>query len=286
MTTDESNLKTKTQLRAMRLKPTPGQRPSGRYWQGHTWIDLYDPELATPMRPYRPPTAAQRNALAAGRQLQGTAPCRICGQRFYHEELTGGRCDACLDAERWRDVAAEASAWLAQDVVFLDCESTGLDHTDQVVELSILGADGGLLFTSLVRPTCPMSPGAAAVHRIPAADLASAPAWPDVYEDIRAVLEGRAVVAFNATFDRDLIHQTCVAHGLPQLAVARWLCPMRLLTPLNGGRWPTLQLALWMAGAKPGAGDAHRAPADAESARQLVLAIVAKASPPNSGRSP
>lgn len=84
---DNRRLLTKTQLRAERLKPAPGQRPASRYWQGMGWVSLYDAAAAVPMRPYRAPSSAQLAALAAGRELIGTAPCPQWGVSQNSEKI-------------------------------------------------------------------------------------------------------------------------------------------------------------------------------------------------------
>ena len=74
------------------------------------------------------------------------------------------------------------------ETVFLDTATTGLDDDAQVVEIAIVDSTGAVLFESLVKPTVPVDPEAAAIHGIGPERLASAPAWPEVSEQVRAAL--------------------------------------------------------------------------------------------------
>ena len=87
------------------------------------------------------------------------------------------------------------------EYVFLDTETTGLDDDAQVVEIAIVDDTGAVLFESLVKPTVPVEPEAAAIHGIGPDRLASAPTWPEIAEQVRAALEGKTVVIFNSDFD-------------------------------------------------------------------------------------
>ncbi len=259
----------KSALKALRLKPM-AETPSRDYWQGRGVVRAYDRTQCVPMRDYRPASAAQAAALAVGRELVGTALCKLCGQRFDQDELNRGRCTGCIEKKQLDEIRAEIEHWRSLDPLFLDTETTGLDDFDQIVEIAILDADGELLFHSLVRPTVAISEGAAAVHGITSDELASAPAWPEIYSQVRQLLKDRLVVAHNTSFDASMIRQTCRAHGLPSLEFD-WRCTMDLLTPFNGGRWPRLSRAVELAGVAFPDGDAHRAQHDAECVRRIVL---------------
>jgi DNA polymerase III epsilon subunit-like protein len=99
------------------------------------------------------------------------------------------------------------------EYVFLDTETTGLDDDAQVVEIAIVDDSGAVLFESFVRPTVPVNPDAQAIHGIGPEKLASAPAWPEIARQVRAVLEGKTVVIFNAGFDTRILQQTAEAHA-------------------------------------------------------------------------
>lgn len=265
--------------REFRLKPVKGQRAAATVWQGQGFYYVFAKVDCVAMRPYCAPSPAQAAALAAGRALTGTVLCKACGNRVDADYTERGRCYDCIRNEQWErereieNVARTvAAAWLSANPLFLDTETTGLDDTDQVCEIAILDVDGAVLFSSLVRPSCSMNPGAAGVHGITQEELAHAPAWPEVHGTVAAILAGRLVIAHNADFDSRLLSQTCRAYGL-DTPPAEWDCTQALLTPLNGGRWPRLSKAVDLAGADVGAGAAHRAVRDADTVRRIVLAL-------------
>ena len=99
------------------------------------------------------------------------------------------------------------------EYVFLDTETTGLDDSAQVVEIAIVDDTGAVLFESLVKPTVPVDPEAAAIHGIGPDSLATAPAWPEIAAQVREALEGKTVVIFNADFDTRILQQTATAHA-------------------------------------------------------------------------
>ncbi len=258
----------KSALKALRLKPM-AETPSREYWQGRGTVRAYDRTQCVAMREHRPATTAQQAALAAGRQLVGTALCKACGNRFDQEELRRGRCTGCIEAKQIDEIRAELTHWMSLDPLFLDTETTGLDGDDQVIEIAVIDAEGELLFHSLVKPTIEVSEGAARVHGITEAELEAAPTWPAIYKDVRQLIRNRMVVGHNTSFDDRMLRQTCEAHGLDTLDFD-WRCTMSLLTSLNNGRWPRLARAVELAGVSFPAGDSHRAAHDAECVRRIV----------------
>ncbi|MEZ4788520.1 MAG: exonuclease domain-containing protein [Flavobacteriales bacterium] len=65
------------------------------------------------------------------------------------------------------------------------------------------------------------------VHRIPDADLTSAPPFAEVWETFLPMIENRIVVAHNADFDLNVLKQTLEYHGFDD-PVQRSLCTMKL----------------------------------------------------------
>ena len=280
-----AHLQTKTELRVQRMKPGIAQRPVGHYWQGQSYVALYDPADAAPMRPRREPSPLQAAALAAGRALVGTALCG-CGKRMDKTELDKrGRCPECVLQEQrdeWvrelRSVHESAASILAQEPLFIDTETTGVDDQAEVIEIAILDHLGKLLLHTLVQPAGPISAEASAIHGITDLDVATAPTWTAIGERVAALLSGRLVVAHNAQFDRRMLRQTYGRHGgqVPEFQSA---CTMELLTGLNYGRWPRLSVAVQIAGARASSGQAHRATNDAETCRQIILALARQTGP-------
>lgn len=87
------------------------------------------------------------------------------------------------------------------DFVAVDIETNELDrHLCEVVELAGVKVRGGVIveeFQSLVRPTRPITPGAAKVHGITDAEVAEAPPFGAVWEQFRAFAGEDHLVAHN-----------------------------------------------------------------------------------------
>lgn len=169
-------------------------------------------------------------------------------------------------------------------VIFLDTETTGVRHDDEVIEIALLDTAGRVLFESLVRPTRPIDPAAVRIHGIDQSMLAHAPEWPLVYREVMTVLRhSTGVVTYNAAFDQRLVRQSCAIHGL-LLPRIEWHCAMRRFAEYAGppliDSWRSyhrLAEALERLGlVHPGT---HRARGDAEACRRLVLGM-ARGLPP------
>jgi len=154
-----------------------------------------------------------------------------------------------------------AQALLDRDPLFLDLETTGLKKIDHVVEVGIIDADGRVLFSSLVNPGCPIPAEASEVNGVTDADVADAPAWPEVLPLLRRLLASRVVVAHNAKFE---------AKFLPADWAIEWVCSKKLADSILGKRegMGSLSARLKQLGLQPG--PAHSAAGDSLSTLRLV----------------
>ncbi|MEU9043600.1 MULTISPECIES: 3'-5' exonuclease [unclassified Kitasatospora] len=117
------------------------------------------------------------------------------------------------------------STW--PSLLVVDTEGNGATPPD-LVELAAVPVVRGRVHavatkSALVRPPVPISPMATRVHRITDWDVASAPAWPQIAEQVRADLDGRWIAAHNATVD----HRVLARH-LPGWSPAGVLDTLRL----------------------------------------------------------
>lgn len=110
----------------------------------------------------------------------------------------------------------------------LDTETTGLYEHDEIVQIAVIAPDSTVLLDTLLRPTKAISPGATEVHGLTNELLADAPAFPEIAEQLKAILTGRLIVSFNAEFDRRMLIQTRERYQVPELGVPadRWECAM------------------------------------------------------------
>ncbi|WP_432573144.1 3'-5' exonuclease [Kineococcus sp. SYSU DK005] len=106
------------------------------------------------------------------------------------------------------------TSMLRRGAVILDTETTDLHGA--LVEVAVLdAATGQVVLNTLVNPHRPIAPAAQAVHGISDADVAGAPDLADVWPRLLTVLAGRQVLAWNATYDAQVLTQAAAESGLP-----------------------------------------------------------------------
>ncbi|RPJ50867.1 MAG: 3'-5' exonuclease [Chloroflexi bacterium] len=115
-----------------------------------------------------------------------------------------------------RHLAIEtARSVIAKNPVYLDTETTGLESSAEIIEISIIDDASQVLFTSLIRPSQPIPADSTRVHGITDAEVATARAWPAVWPEVRASLFGRLVVIYNEAFDLRMMKQSHARYRLP-----------------------------------------------------------------------
>ncbi len=102
----------------------------------------------------------------------------------------------------------------------IDLETTGLDpKSDRIVSFAVIELDPKGVMTAtmrgLVNPERPIPAGATEVHGIADEDVASAPTFSHFARGIRSLLDGRAMIAFNAGFDVPLLLTELERAGYP-----------------------------------------------------------------------
>ncbi len=103
------------------------------------------------------------------------------------------------------------------DWVVLDTETTGLYDDDQIIDIAIISRHGSTMVDTLIKPTCPISSGAARVHKITEEMLENAPSFVEVYEEIKRAIEGKTVIIYNAEFDKKKLDYMCELYNLPKI---------------------------------------------------------------------
>jgi DNA polymerase III epsilon subunit-like protein len=235
------HLATKAQLEEAGLKPARGQSPAGRIvWsRGRRFAHLFDKPLAVPKTP---PTPAQGAAVEKARLASIAArTCTQCsGVVGRKHDLYGGLCEGCQQVqsqEKDREqVIAIAAAYLArpEQYVVLDTETTGLDYNAEAVQIAVIDMESTVLLDTLVRPGCPLSEGATAVHGLTAADVADAPTFPLVHYRLAEVLRDKVAIAFNSDFDEGILYHEARRYELPPLPVQRWRCAIQVYAVFVG----------------------------------------------------
>lgn len=180
-----------------------------------------------------------------------------------------------------------AREWVDADPLFLDTETTGLDWLAQVCEIAVVNLRGEVLMNTLVKPTCPIPAEASRVHGITDEMVASAPDWiNNVAEELHTLIRDRTVIIYNADYDLRVLGQTAEAVGVPGFAPGRttFYCAMNAYAEFYGEwndyhqsyRWQSLSNAAKQCGLTIPP-NLHRALADAELTRQLVLHMAGQA---------
>ncbi len=170
-----------------------------------------------------------------------------------------------------------AQAELALRPVYLDTETTGLDTTDQVVDICIVDDNGRVLVDSLVKPKGTIPPEVTCIHGITDEMVENAPTWPEIWPQVERAMAGRRVAIYNADFDVRMMQQSHHKYCLPwQLDGATFFCIMKLYAQFHGEwnyvyasyRWQKLKAAGQQC--RIALPNAHRARADAFLARQVL----------------
>ncbi|WP_022980712.1 3'-5' exonuclease [Ideonella sp. B508-1] len=278
----------RTALKALRLKPAPGQVPAKTVYsrRRREHIELFDPALCVPMRQARTPTPAQLDALRAGRMVHTHSACACCGIEHLRDSLTlEGLCMPCAAAELAAERAARDIRRLAdlrslllrgaspRKTIYLDTETTGLSPLgDELLEVAAID-DGEVVFHSLVKPTRLKEwPEAELIHGISPSDVQNAPTLGDLLPELAQVLlSAEALVVYNAPFDLAFLPE-----GLRNSIEPATLCAMEAFA-LHVGQWDERREAFrWhsLAAASSIAehfwtGSQHRAVADAVATRAV-----------------
>lgn len=104
---------------------------------------------------------------------------------------------------------------IQQKPVYLDTETTGLNKTDEIVEISVIDYDGAPLFESLVKPTQPIPPEASRIHHITSEMVRFASPWPLVWPQLKPIVTGRIIGIYNADFDLRMMQQSMERFRMP-----------------------------------------------------------------------
>ena len=127
-----------------------------------------------------------------------------------------------------------AQARISEKPIYIDTETTGLDRTDEVVEISIVDFDGTILLSSLVKPSQPIPRDAQSIHGITNDMVQSAPSWPILWPRVREIFYGRTIAAYNAPFDLKMMQQSHSRYRIPWRENLDMLDVLRLYSDYKG----------------------------------------------------
>ena len=177
------------------------------------------------------------------------------------------------------------------DVIILDCETTGTEAHDEIVELGAINTCGDTLIHEFIMPKCEISEGAEHIHGLSREKLQSLDARSYVEAAATAVskhLKGaNEILAYNAAFDMRLLAQTVRKYAFAP-PVAPWRCLMLDYAEYrgewnpskNGYRWHKIGDAAAQMGVAIDGQAAHTAIGDCQAALQLMWAVHAQGTLP------
>lgn len=150
----------------------------------------------------------------------------------------------------------------------LDTETTGIEDTDQIMEIAIVDYSGKTIMNTRLNPSTYIDPDAQAVHGISIDDLHGLHQYPDIEAELRAALEGKHIIIYNSSFDIRMLRQTAFAfsRSIKWLEDLNTYCAMRQAAKKYGAtnRHGTISLANAVIRAATGwHGEAHSALGDA-----------------------
>jgi DNA polymerase-3 subunit epsilon len=94
--------------------------------------------------------------------------------------------------------------------IILDSETTGLNKSDEIIQLAIIDLDGNTLFNENIRPTRKkrISRDAVAVHGLTMQALSTCPTFAELAGPLERAMGDKTVIAYNAEFDANMYVQT------------------------------------------------------------------------------
>lgn len=168
------------------------------------------------------------------------------------------------------NVPVDARSVFVREALIIDCETTGLSNSDELIELAILRFSYSLLsgrilrvigsYCGLQEPSCPISPAATKVNGLSLHHVVGQRI--DLNQVMRLIDGVDLIIAHNASFDRRMVTKL-----LPALADAPWYCSQRGVAWMDKG-CPSTKLQ--EIAAYYGTALSHRALPDAQAVLDLL----------------
>ena len=128
------------------------------------------------------------------------------------------------------DIGSNAVTILDEPLVFVDVETTGVSAVrGQVIEVAAIRYENGEVtdtFTSFVNPSRPIPYNITRITGITDADVAQAPPFREIADELLAIMDGAIFVAHNVRFDYSFLHQEFRRIG--RVFRPKMLCTVRL----------------------------------------------------------
>jgi DNA polymerase III subunit epsilon len=159
---------------------------------------------------------------------------------------------------------------LNERALIVDTETVGTGPTIEIIEIALGDVEGNILYESLVRPVFNRLPPRSKHARFDPQALAEAPYWTDIWPRVEALIDGKSLVAYNASFDRRALAAMLSRHALSS-PERGWRCAMQAVKKRVGTK---RSLTLGEACAHFGVeGGNHRAARDVQATCCLLQAL-------------
>ena len=100
------------------------------------------------------------------------------------------------------------------DVLIFDTETTGLDGTAEICELSIINGDGIVVFNSLIKPNKPIPEELTKIHGITNEMVKNSPNFTDIYPKLIEIFQNKHAICYNSAFDIRMLQQASLLNNL------------------------------------------------------------------------
>lgn len=195
----------------------------------------------------KPATSRQLAALEKARETAiKNRTCTKCGNIVgSKDKLKDGKCFYCIKIEEEEihaEIIREDFKYFLKNkdkFIILDTETTGLDYTDEIVEISIIDMDGNVLLDTLIYTNVDISPEASNVNGIIKEMLSGKPTIKDLTPKLNEIFKDKTVLIYNEDFDTRMLYQSGFEGDIKSE------CLMNLYMQLcNSERWISLSNAM------------------------------------------
>ncbi len=146
----------------------------------------------------------------------------------------------------------------------------------RAVEVGVVGVENGVVtreFEKLINPCCAIDRYSMAVHGITDSQVAGAPKFREIWDEMASLLDGAIVAAHNASFDATILRNELKLMFVvpPQM---EWWCTLKLSRKVYSKMFDSYSLHNLQTSLRLKSNASHRALDDALAAYRLFEAIV------------